>query len=138
VIHVRTETPTNEAAKAPTPSRPVLITVPEDEIHRRARKRVERILGVKEHIAAFVIGMAVLVPVWVLVEWQSAGGFVRWSDGGNPGDWDPWILYIAIPWFLWVAFVAMHAYFERDKEAEIEREVRRLRGSAGANGGGAR
>ncbi|HEX6664941.1 MAG TPA: hypothetical protein VF025_14820 [Gaiellaceae bacterium] len=102
---------------------------PEDELHERARKRVERIHGVKANVAAFLVGMIVLVPVWLLVEWQSAGGFERWSEGGNPGDWDAWILYIVVPWFMWVAFVCLRAYIDRDKEGEIEREVRRLRAS---------
>lgn len=102
---------------------------PEDELHERARKRVERIHAVRANIAAFLVGMIVLMPVWLVVEWQSAGTFERWSDGDNPGDWDPWILWIAVPWFLWVAFVCLRAYIDRDKEGEIEREVRRLRAS---------
>lgn len=115
--------------KEATDSQPTATAAPEDELHRRARKRVERIHGVEANIAAFLVGMIVLVPVWLLVEWQSAGGFERWSEGGNPGDWDAWILYIAVPWFLWVAFVCLRAYIDRDKEDEIDREVRRLRAS---------
>lgn len=111
----------------PTVSQPDPAAAPEDELHKRARKRVERIHGVEANIAAFVVGMIVLIPVWLLVEWQSAGGFERWSEGDNPGDWDAWILYIAVPWFLWVAFVCLRAYIDRDQEEEIEREVRRLR-----------
>lgn len=121
-----TETLTKEES---TVSRPTPAGGPEDELRKRARKRVERIHVVKANIAAFLVGMVVLIPVWLVVEWQSAGGFERWSDGGKPGDWDPWILWIAVPWFLWVAFVCVHAYIDRDKEGEIEREVRRLRAS---------
>ncbi len=115
----------------PTGSQPLPPRVPEEEeekkLRERARKRVERLRGVKKTIALFVVGMVVLTPVWLVVEWQSAGGFKRWSDGDKPGDWDPWILWIAVPWFLWVALVCLRAYFERDKEAEIEREIARLR-----------
>ena len=120
---MRTEMlPKNEATRSQVP-----IAVPEDELRERARTRVERVRGVKEKIALFVVGMAVLVPIWLVVEWQSAGGFERWSDGDRPGDWDPWILWIAVPWFLWVALAVLRAYLDRDEEAEIEREVRRLR-----------
>lgn len=115
--------------KESTVSKPAPAVAVEDELRKRARKRVERIHGVQANIAAFLVGMIVLIPVWLVVEWQSAGGFERWSDGGKPGDWDPWILWIAVPWFLWVAFVCLHAYIDRDKEGEIEREVRRLRAS---------
>ena len=103
--------------------------VQDEDLRTQARKHVERVHGVKENVALFLVGMAVLIPVWLVVEWQSAGGFDRWSDGDKPGDWDPWILWIAVPWFLWVAFVVLRAYVDRDKEAEIEREVRRLRAS---------
>ncbi len=111
----------------PPVSQPPPAVMPEDELRRRARKRVERVHGVRTNAVAFLIGMAVLIPVWLVVEWQSAGGFERWSEGGRPGDWEPWILYIAIPWLLWVALVALSAYVERNKEEEIEREVERLR-----------
>ncbi len=109
------------------PSQPPAVAGAEDELRRRARKRVERVHGAKANVAAFLIGMAVLVPVWLAVEWQAAGGFQRWSEGGRPGDWEPWILYIAIPWFLWVVFVVLGAYFDRNKEEEIAREFARLK-----------
>lgn len=99
---------------------------PEDELRERVHRRVERVRKAKESVALFVVGMAALVPIWLAVEWQSAGGFERWSDGDRPGDWDPWILWFAVPWFLWVVSVVLRAYFERDKEEEIERELARL------------
>ncbi len=108
-------------------SQPLVAESPEDKLRERARKRVERMHSVKANIAAFVAGMIVLVPVWLLVEWQSAGAFKRWSEAGKPGDWDAWFLYIAVPWFLWVVFVCVRAYVDRDKEGEIEREVARLK-----------
>lgn len=112
--------------KEPAPSQ-IPTPVREDELREWARKRVERVRGVKENVALFLVGMVVLIPIWLIVEWQSAGGFERWSDGDKPGDWDPWILWIAVPWFLWVAFVALRAYFERNKEAEIDCEFARLK-----------
>ena len=100
---------------------------PDDELRSWARKHVGRVRSAKAHIVAFVLGMIVLVPLWIVVEWQSAGGFERFSDGDLPGDWDPWILYIAIPWGVCVAFIAASAYFDRPTtEADIDRELRRL------------
>ncbi|HEY7795602.1 MAG TPA: hypothetical protein VIA10_16480 [Gaiellaceae bacterium] len=109
------------------PAAPVADATQDDELRRLARKRVLRGRKVKENVALFLIGMAVLIPIWLVVEWQSAGGFERWSDGDNPGDWDPWILWIAVPWLLWVVLVALHAHFDRETEDEVERELRRLR-----------
>jgi hypothetical protein len=56
----------------------------EDELRERARKRVDRVRGVKENVALFLVAMVMLIPFWLIVEWQSAGGFERWSDATGP------------------------------------------------------
>ena len=100
----------------------------DDELREWARKHIERVRRLKRDIAVFVLGMVVLTPVWALVEWQDHGGFERLSGGGNPGDWEPWILYVALVWGLFVGIQALKTYFDRPTtEAEIEREVRRLK-----------
>jgi hypothetical protein len=104
-------------------------TSSDDELREWARKHVERVRRVKLHVAAFVLGMVVLTPVWALVEWQDNGGLKRFdfSDDGTPGDWEPWILYVALIWGLVVAIMALKAYFDRPTtEAEIDREVKQL------------
>jgi hypothetical protein len=89
---------------------------------------LERVRRVKLHVAAFVLGMVVLTPIWALVEWQDNGAFERFSDEGNPGDWEPWILYVALAWGLFVGVAALKAYFDRSTtEAEIDREVERVK-----------
>ena len=104
------------------------VTEPDDELRAFARKHIEHVRRLRLHIAAFVLGMVVLTPVWALAEWQTAGGFERLSDNGSPGDWEPWILYVGLAWGLVVAIVAMKVYFERPTtRAEVDREVERLR-----------
>jgi hypothetical protein len=56
-----------------------------------AARRIQRL---KFHIAAWLFGMVVLTPLWALIEWQDNGGFERWSNNSQPGDWDPWILIV--------------------------------------------
>ena len=105
-------------------------TSDDDELREWARKHVARVRRLKLHVAAFVLGMVVLTPIWALVEWQDNGGFKRFdfSDDGTPGDWEPWILYVALIWGLVVGIMALKAYFDRPTtEAEIDREIRRLR-----------
>jgi hypothetical protein len=107
-----------------------LTSVPDDELRQWARAHVERVRRLKLHVAAFVLGMIVLTPLWALVEWQDNGGFKRFdfSDDGTRGDWEPWILYVALIWGLVVAIAALKAYFDRPTtEAEIDRELDRLR-----------
>ena len=110
-------------------SQPVLATTaPEDELRKWARQHIERVHRLKLHIAAFVLGMIVLTPIWVLAEWQSNGGFERWSDNSNPGDWEPWILYVALGWGLFVLVSGLKVHFDRPTtEAEVDREVLRVK-----------
>jgi 2TM domain len=99
----------------------------EDDLRYWARRHVERVRRVKLHIAAFLLGMCVLTPVWALVEWNDHGGFQSWGNDGMPGEWEPWILYVALIWGLIVGIVALKTYFDRPAtEGEIEREIRRL------------
>lgn len=116
---------TNERkASAPTPP----ATSPDDQLRAFARQHLERVHRLKLNIAAYVLGMVVLTPVWVLVEWESNGGFQRWSSNSQPGDWEPWILYVALIWGLVVGIMALKVYFDRPAtEAEVDREVERLR-----------
>ncbi|MGH3085392.1 MAG: 2TM domain-containing protein [Gaiellaceae bacterium] len=111
-------------ASQPTP----IASDREDEFREWARKHVERVRKLKLNVAAYVLGMAVLTAVWALVEWQDNGAFERFSGGNNPGDWEPWILYPALIWGFFVAIDVLKTYFDRPTtEAEIDREIRRLR-----------
>lgn len=106
--------------------------VPTDaELRRLARARLERIRRLKFHVAAWVLGIVVLTPLWALIEWQDNGGFERWSNNSEPGDWEPWILYIGGVWAFVIAVFALRVYLDRPAtEAEIDRQVRRLRSGA--------
>jgi hypothetical protein len=126
VIIVPAEMLTNNehTASAPLPA----VGAREDEVRKWARQHVERVHRLKLHVAAFMLGMIVLTPVWLLVEWQDNGSFKHWSSNGNPGDWEPWILFVALIWGLVVGIKALQTYFDRPTtEAEVDREVRRLR-----------
>jgi hypothetical protein len=115
-----------ELAAAPTEM--PRTTPPEDELLREwARKHVERVHRLKRDAVVFVVVMAVLTPLWALIEWQDNGGFERWSSNGSPGDWEPWILYVALVWLLILGVQALRTRFDRPAtDAEVERELRRL------------
>jgi hypothetical protein len=98
------------------------------ELRRFARNRLDGIRRLAFHVAAWVLGMIVLTPLWALIEWQDNGGFERWSDNSQPGDWEPWILYIGGIWALVIAALALRVFVDRPPtEAEIDRQLRRLR-----------
>lgn len=77
----------------------------------------------KFHAAAWLLGMILLAPLNVLIEWQDNGGYERISRDSRPGSWDPWILYVGGIWALVVAIVvALPLYLERRRrEAWMER-----------------
>jgi hypothetical protein len=97
-------------------------------LRRLARTRLERVQRLRFHVSAWILGMLVLTPLWALIEWQDNGGFERWSGNGNPGDWEPTILYVGGIWGFVIAAMALRSHFERPAaEDEVEREVERLR-----------
>jgi 2TM domain len=112
-----------------TASEPTAVTgVQDDELRAWARKHVERVRRLKRDFAVFVLGMVSLTAIWALVEWQDNGAFERFSGGNNPGDWEPWILYVALIWGFFVALDALKMHFDRPTtEAEIDRQIERLR-----------
>ena len=112
----------------PTASQPPPTAPAEDELRQWARKHVEHVRKLKRDVAVFGLAMVVLTAIWALIEWQDNGGFERFSNDGNPGDWEPWILYVALVWGFFLAIDALKTHFDRPAtEAEIDREVRRLR-----------
>ena len=112
-----------------TVSEPFAVTgAQDDELRAWARKHVERVRRLKRDFAVFVLGMASLTAIWALVEWQDNGAFERFSGGNNPGDWEPWILYVALIWGFFFALDAVKTYFDRPTtESDIERQIERLR-----------
>jgi hypothetical protein len=65
------------------------------------------------HVASWALGMAVLTPLWALIEWQDNGAFERWSDNSRPGDWDPWILTVGLIWA--ASILGLRAYRSRGR-----------------------
>ena len=98
------------------------------ELRRFTRARLERIRRLTFHVAAWVLGMIVLTPLWALIEWQDNGGFERFGNDSQPGEWEPWILYAGGIWALVIAIFALQVYLHRPTtEADVDREVERLR-----------
>jgi hypothetical protein len=73
--------------------------------------------------------MLVLTPVWIVTQYQSADGWPEHlsSRSRYAGDWDPWIIWVALVGAVLVAISGFRAYASRkSSEADIEREVERL------------
>ena len=124
IVSVDLLTKDERTAPAPFAQR----TAADDELRATVRKHLERVRRLKLHVAAYLVGMLVLTPVWALTQWETSGGFQRWStDHSRPGDWEPWIAYVALGWGLIVAINALKVHFDRPtSEDEIAREIGRL------------
>jgi hypothetical protein len=68
------------------------------------------------HATAWLLGMAVLTPLWALIEWQDNGAFERWSNASRPGDWDPWIVTVGAVWALAIVVLTLW-----DRRRRLER-----------------
>lgn len=129
VINVPAEmlTKSERTASQTVPAR----SLQDDELRAWAREHVERVHRLRRDLAVFVLGMVALTAIWALVEWQDNGAFERFSGGDNPGDWEPWILYIGLVWGFFLALDAVRTSFDRPTtEAEIDRQIERLRSGA--------
>jgi hypothetical protein len=74
-----------------------------------------RFEGLRFHVAAWALGMLVLTPIWALIEWQDNGGFERFGSGSQPGEWEPWILYVGGIWALAIGVLELSRYVRRHR-----------------------
>lgn len=95
-----------------------------------ARQHLERVRKFKLALSAYVISMLVLTPVWIVTQYESADGWPEHlsSRSRYPGDWDPWIIWVALVGAVLVAIAGYRAYLDRPtSQAEVEREVERMK-----------
>jgi len=100
----------------------------DEQLRKWARKRVKLYRRLEIRVATFALGMLILTPVWAVGEYLSSGGWPqRLSANDNPGDWSPWIIWVALIWGFYVLLSAMVIHFRRPvSEREVEHEIARL------------
>jgi len=116
-------------------SEPVPVGTPaseDEELRKFAARHLEHVRKFKLYLSAYVLSMLVLTPVWIATQYESADGWPEHlsSRSRYPGDWDPWIIWVALIGFVVVAIAGLRAYyFDRrpTTEADIDREVERLK-----------
>jgi hypothetical protein len=106
-----------------------------EELRDWARDRVQLRRRLRQRTAGFVLGMLFLAPVWAVGEYLSSGGWPqRLSSNGSPGDWSPWIIWVALAWGFYVALTALALRCKQPPvdDAEIDLELARLGGKSRA------
>jgi hypothetical protein len=126
---VPTETvPTNERVQ---PEGGLEIVRSRDEALRKlALRHLERVRRFKLYLVVYLLSMLVLTPVWIVTQYETADGWPKHLSTRSryAGDWDPWIIWVALIGALLVGLAAYRAYFDHaDTEGEIEREIDRLK-----------
>lgn len=111
-LRVHFERPSTEVEVAAEVERIAVHAPAGTSLRAVARTRLERIGRLKFHVAAWALGMLLVTPIWALIEWQDSGGFERWSNDGQRGSWEPWILYVGGIWALVVAVLAASMYVQ--------------------------
>lgn len=108
---------------------PQAVTNDEDRALREiALKHLEHVRKLKLYASAYVLALVVLTPVWVVTQYMDADGWPeRFSTESNAGDWDPWILWVILGGAFLVGIAAFRVYFRPSTDAEIEREVERMK-----------
>ncbi|MGZ4408141.1 MAG: 2TM domain-containing protein [Gaiellaceae bacterium] len=100
-----------------------------------ARERVELRRRLRQRAAGFVLGMLMLTPVWAVGEYLSSGGWPqRLSGNDKPGDWSPWLIWVALAWGFYVSLTAFALHYRRPPvdDGEVDRELVRLAGQSRA------
>ena len=125
-----TETLTTNERVAPEQV-PEIVRSREDEMLRKlALRHLEQVRKFKLYLSIYVLSMLVLTPVWIVTQYEQADGWLEHlsSRSRYPGDWDPWIIWVALVGAVLVAIAGLRAYFGRPHtEAEVEREIEHLK-----------
>ena len=110
---------------------PDLVRSPDDDALRTlALQHLERVRKFRLYLSVYVLSMLVLTPVWIVTQYETADGWLKHlsSRSRYPGDWDPWIIWVALIGAVIVAIAAIRAYLDRPTtETEIDREIARLK-----------
>jgi hypothetical protein len=125
-----TETVSRNERGAPPAASDTDVHRDEDALREVALRHLERVRRFKLYLATYLLAMLVLTPVWIVTQYQTADGWPKHlsSRSRYAGDWDPWIIWVALGGAVLVAILGFRAYFDRpETEAEIEREISRIK-----------
>jgi NhaP-type Na+/H+ or K+/H+ antiporter len=93
-------------------------------------RHLERLRRFKRYLLVYVLALLVLTPVWLVTQYETSPGWPKHlsSRSRYPGDWDPWLIWVALIGAVVVAVAGYRAYVDREEsEGEIQREVERLK-----------
>jgi hypothetical protein len=127
---VPTETVPTNGRGASDPVLEMVQSPEDDRLRRLALRHLEDVRRFKLWLSVYVLSMLVLTRVWIITQYETADGWLKHlsSRSRNPGDWDPWIIWVALIGAVLVAMAGLRAYLNRaNTEGEIEQEIEHLK-----------
>ena len=123
------ETLTTNERVSPERAPEVVRSRREEARRNLALRHLERVRRFKQYLSVYLLAMLVLTPIWIVTQYETADGWPEHLSTRSryPGDWDPWIIWVALVGGIIVAVQAYRAYFKRETEDEVEHEVERLK-----------
>jgi hypothetical protein len=92
----------------------------ENALRQLAVVRLKKRRDFKAHVLVYVLVNSVIWGIWLVIALGSGGG-----------KWWPWPIFPTLGWGIGLVLNGWDAYFRRPiTNAEVENEVRRLRGAA--------
>ena len=95
-----------------------------------AQLHLEHVRKFRLYLFVYLLSMVVLTPVWIITQYESSPGWLHHlsSRSRYPGDWDPWLIWVALVGAVIVAIAGYRVYADRaDNPADLEREIERLK-----------
>jgi len=123
------ETPTDE--RVASKPRSEIAPASEDEALRKlALRHLEHVRKFRLYLFVYLLSMVVLTPIWIVTQYETSPGWLEHlsSRSRYPGDWDPWLIWVALVGAVLVAIAGYRVYADRtDTPAELEREIERMK-----------
>jgi hypothetical protein len=123
------ETPTNDVVKLERPA-DIAPASDDDVVRALAQRHLEHVRKFKLYVFMYLLSLVVLTPTWIITQYESSPGWLEHLSTRSryPGDWDPWLIWVALVGAVLVAIAGYRVYADRDDSpAQLEREVERLK-----------
>jgi len=93
-------------------------------------RNLEHVRKFKLSLRVYVLAMLVLTPVWIVTQYESSPGWPKHlsSRSRYPGDWDPWLIWVAVVGAVIVAIAGRRVLRDRtDTHGQIARWIEHLK-----------
>jgi hypothetical protein len=130
MVHMPIEVPTNDRVAPDRTPEIATIGSGDEALRELARRHLEHVRKLKLYVFVYLLSMVVLTPVWIVTQYETSPGWLKHlsSRSRYPGDWDPWLIWVALVGAVLVAVAGYRVYADRtDTGADIEREAERLK-----------